>query len=148
MNLGEFKRDDIVEIAIYDCMEGMAVVREARDNKIVADWICYTCCYFCQSVTDTTIEVTTEMFDDDIVCKLELIERPSRRANAYKITSGDRRILRDSYKRNKKELNQLRFMVKEHGRTEQGLEDASESYEQGWNNALEFVFELFGISRK
>lgn len=50
-----------------------------------------------------------------------------------------------SYKANKEELKELRTFIHEHGQTDDGLADATESFEQGYNNALEFVFQTLGI---
>lgn len=51
------------------------------------------------------------------------------------ITKGQIRILRDSYESNKEDLKML-----------EGNEvDISESFERGYNNALEFVFRILGV---
>ncbi len=48
--------------------------------------------------------------------------------------------LKDAYESNKEELKYIEDYIEEHGMTDNGLTDATESFEQGYNNALEFVF--------
>ena len=50
--------------------------------------------------------------------------------------------LKDAYESNKEELNYIKDYIEEYGMTGDGLTDATESFEQGYNNALEFVFRI------
>lgn len=56
--------------------------------------------------------------------------------------------LKKIYNENKKELNQIEAFIDEYGCTDDGLTDVAESFEQGWNNAMECVFNLLGIKYK
>ena len=53
--------------------------------------------------------------------------------------------LKDIYASNKEDLERLEAFIKEHGSTNEGLTDATESFEQGYNNALWQVFNILGI---
>lgn len=53
--------------------------------------------------------------------------------------------LKESYEDNKEALRNLEDYIEEYGMTDDGLSDVAESFEQGWNNALEFVFLTLGI---
>ena len=48
--------------------------------------------------------------------------------------------LKESYEGNKRQLKEVEEYIEEYGMTDDGLTDATESFEQGYNNALEFVF--------
>lgn len=50
--------------------------------------------------------------------------------------------LKDAYEGNKEELKYVEDYIKKWGATDDGLTDATESFEQGYNNALEFVFRV------
>ena len=50
--------------------------------------------------------------------------------------------LKDAYESNKETLREVEEYIEEYGMTDDGLTDATESFEQGWNNALEFVFRV------
>ena len=50
--------------------------------------------------------------------------------------------LKESYERNKETLRELEEYIEENGTTDDGLTDVTESFEQGYNNALEFVFRV------
>lgn len=50
--------------------------------------------------------------------------------------------LKDAYESNKEELKYIEDYIRKWGVTDEGLTDATESFEQGWNNALEFVFRV------
>lgn len=53
--------------------------------------------------------------------------------------------LKDAYEGNKEELKYVEDYIKEYGMTDDGLSDATESFEQGYNNALEFVFRILDL---
>lgn len=53
--------------------------------------------------------------------------------------------LKENYEDNKANLMMLDEFIEEHGMTNDGLSNAAESFEQGYNNALEFVFSTLGI---
>lgn len=52
--------------------------------------------------------------------------------------------LKDAYESNKEELKHIEEHIEEYGMTDDGLTDVTESFEQGYNNALEFVFRILG----
>lgn len=54
--------------------------------------------------------------------------------------------MKNSYESNKEDLKNVRNYINRHGCTDDGLSDANESFEQGWNNAMEFVFATLGVS--
>lgn len=53
--------------------------------------------------------------------------------------------LKDTYEGNKVFLREIEEYIEEYGMTDDGLTDATESFEQGYNNALEFVFRVLGV---
>lgn len=53
--------------------------------------------------------------------------------------------IRESYDANKNDLKKLEVHIGENGITDDGISDVSASFEQGYNNALEFVFSVLGI---
>lgn len=53
--------------------------------------------------------------------------------------------LKEVYQSNKEDLKNLEQYIKENGITDDGVIDATNSFEQGWNNALEYVFNVLGI---
>lgn len=53
--------------------------------------------------------------------------------------------LKESYESNKEDLKGLKRYIRKYGMTDDGLADATESFEQGWNNALEFVFRILEL---
>lgn len=55
------------------------------------------------------------------------------------------KMLENSYKSNQQELKQIRKQIQNNGCLDNGLDDATESFEQGWNNALEYVFSICNI---
>ena len=50
-----------------------------------------------------------------------------------------------TYESNKEELQVLEEFIEEHGETDEGVSNVTESFEQGYNNALEYVFKILGI---
>lgn len=55
-----------------------------------------------------------------------------------------KRIL-DSYNCNKEDLSNIENYISRNGCLQNGLSEASESFEQGYNNAMEYVFNILGI---
>ena len=53
--------------------------------------------------------------------------------------------LKEAYECNKEALIELEERIEEYEMTDDGLTDATESFEQGYNNALEFVFRVLGV---
>ena len=53
--------------------------------------------------------------------------------------------MRLNYRENSNALARLEEFIKEYGVSDNGVSNASESFEQGWNNALEYVFRTLGI---
>ena len=53
--------------------------------------------------------------------------------------------LKEAYECNKEALIELEEHIEEYEMTDDGLTDATESFEQGYNNALEFVFRVLGV---
>lgn len=64
---------------------------------------------------------------------------------AIKISAKQMETLKNLYKSNKDSLKELENFISEHGVTDCGLTDATESFEQGYNNAMEQIFNMFGI---
>ena len=62
-----------------------------------------------------------------------------------KITSEQILKLINAYGSNRVTLEELEEYIEENGITAEGLSDVTESFEQGWNNAMEFVFDVLGI---
>lgn len=56
--------------------------------------------------------------------------------------------LKEMYQSNKEELQKLEQYIKLNGITDDGVIDATNSFEQGYNNALEQVFNMFGLNFK
>lgn len=61
------------------------------------------------------------------------------------ITDEQIKKLKEDYEDNKVNLMMLDEFIEENGITDDGLTDSTESFEQGYNNALEFVFSTLGI---
>ncbi len=61
------------------------------------------------------------------------------------ITNEQIKLLKDAYEINKEDLMNLERYIRENGITDDGCTDATESFEQGYNNALEWVFNVLGI---
>lgn len=53
--------------------------------------------------------------------------------------------MKELYNSNKEALVKVKNYIREYGCTDDGVTDATESFEQGYNNALEYVFEILGI---
>lgn len=53
--------------------------------------------------------------------------------------------IKEAYNSNKKELIKLKNHISEYGCTDNGLTDIAESFEQGYNNAMEYVFNMLDI---
>ena len=54
-------------------------------------------------------------------------------------------LLKDAYESNKEDLRNLERYIREGWITDDGCIDVTESFEQGYNNALEWVFNVLGI---
>jgi hypothetical protein len=54
--------------------------------------------------------------------------------------------LKSTYEGNKEELKQLEEEIARYDITDSGISDVTESFEQGYNNALEYVFRVLGIN--
>ena len=54
-------------------------------------------------------------------------------------------LLRGVYIANKEDLKQVEEDIEAFGETDDGVSNATESFEQGYNNALEYVFKALGI---
>lgn len=54
-------------------------------------------------------------------------------------------LLKQVYEENKENLSNVKSIIRDYGITAEGLADATESFEQGYNNALEYVFTVLGI---
>lgn len=50
--------------------------------------------------------------------------------------------IKNSYKENKQDLESITEFIDENGCDDSGCSDATATFEQGYNNALEFVLEL------
>lgn len=61
------------------------------------------------------------------------------------ITTEQIKWLKESYEDNKVSLAELENHIEEYGVTDYGLDDVGESFEQGYNNAMEYVFRTLGI---
>lgn len=53
--------------------------------------------------------------------------------------------LKEAYQSNKEDLKDLEQYIKENGITDDGITDVTNSFEQGYNNALEYVFDVLDI---
>lgn len=56
--------------------------------------------------------------------------------------------LKDAFEGNRKSLRQIRKNLKEHGVLDNGISDIEDSFEMGYNNAIEYVFSALGIEYK
>lgn len=54
-------------------------------------------------------------------------------------------LLKGTYEANKEDLRELEVCIAKYGVTDDGCSDVTESFEQGYNNAMEFVFKVLGI---
>ena len=63
------------------------------------------------------------------------------------ITKGQIEQLKGTYEANKEDLKMLDDYMEEYGiALDNGISDITESFEQGYNNALEYVFRVLGIN--
>ena len=62
-----------------------------------------------------------------------------------KITSEQIEKLKTAYENNKEVLIDLENWIEENGCSSDGLTDVEQSHEQGYNDAMEFVFSVLGI---
>lgn len=62
------------------------------------------------------------------------------------ITSEQIAKLKKGYESNKEDLKRVESCIARHGCTDDGLSSVGESFEQGLNNAMEFVFATLGVS--
>ena len=53
--------------------------------------------------------------------------------------------LKEAYEGNKETLRELEKYIEDNIITDNGLTDVAESFEQGYNNALEFVFRILEV---
>lgn len=61
------------------------------------------------------------------------------------ITDEMAKNLIETYKCNREDLYELKRIIDEDGITEDGISDIADTFEQGYNNALEYVFYILGI---
>lgn len=149
MNLADFKVNDVIRIVISDCCEGQAVVTAVEEKEIICKWIYCSMCYPETSLVDEGfVKITEDDIKNNIADELELLERPKEGAKNYFYTDRQMLTLIGSYQGNKEELETLKQFIKENGITDYGLSDITESFEQGYNNALQFVFSVLGINYK
>ena len=64
---------------------------------------------------------------------------------SIKISEKQIKSLKEAYEDNKCELAEVESTISNYGCCNNGLAEASESFEQGWNNAMEFVFQVLEI---
>lgn len=146
MEFSNFKPNDIVRITISDCVTGEAFVKEVNEKGLLLQWIYKTYCYEHSIPVNDELElITKEDIAHDIILELELLERPRASANRWIITETQVDKLVDSYNCNKEDLETLEAYIQENGCTEDGLSDVTESFEQGWNNALRYAFNILDI---
>ena len=55
------------------------------------------------------------------------------------------KTLKDSYESNRLSLKEINDHINQNGCLDNGLSEVEESFEQGWNNALEYVFRILNI---
>lgn len=61
------------------------------------------------------------------------------------ITDEMAKNLIETYKCNREDLCELERIIYEDGIIEDGITDITDTFEQGYNNALEYVFHILGI---
>ena len=61
------------------------------------------------------------------------------------ITKEQIELLKGDYEANKEELKQVEEDIEAFGETSDGVSEVEASFEQGYNNALEYVFHILGI---
>lgn len=149
MEFKDFRPKDIVKVTISDCVTGEAFVKEVSENGLLLQWIYKTYCYEHSLPISNELElITNEDIENDIILELELLERPRDDANRWIITETQVNELIESFKANEEDLATLEAYIKENGCTEDGLGDSAESFEQGYNNALRYVFSILDIKVK
>lgn len=151
MKLKELKEDDIINVALMDIGSGNARVTKIADEEVHIQWICFSPCYPKTRLLNPDGLVLTEDMETaadgcPALAALELLERRSDGLNAWMISEAKTKKMLDSYNENKKSLRTLEHEIFKNGCTDDGLSDATASFEQGYNNALQFVFETLGIS--
>lgn len=148
INLMDLKPNDIIGLVVCDYADGEAVVREVSEDKVKIQWIyrtpCYSGTYFANA--DGIDEISAEDVENGNVFDLVILERTREKKNPWVITEYQMEQMVDSYNANKEDLENLESYIKENGCTDDGLSDVAESFEQGWNNALKYVFSLLNIN--
>lgn len=146
MKIKDFKVNDIIKIVIADCCEGEAVVTSTAESEMVCKWLYCSMCYFDTHLENSEfVKITKEDIEKNIADTLELIERPRADKNNYLLTENQIEKLIGSYTANKEELEALKEFINENSITDYGLLDVTESFEQGYNNALRYVFSVLNI---
>ena len=56
--------------------------------------------------------------------------------------------LKDAYEGNKESLRQVKRDIKSFGTLDNGISNVEETFEMGYNNALEYVFKTLGVEFK
>lgn len=54
--------------------------------------------------------------------------------------------LKGSYEANKEDLKEVRRYINKYDILDNGVSEVEETFEQGYNNALEYVFRVLGIN--
>lgn len=148
IGFNDLRVNDIIGLVVCDYAEGEAVVTAVSEEKLSIQWI-YRCPIYSGTSflnEDGVDEITKEAVENGDVFDLELLERPRNKENAWVITEHQIEQLVDSYNSNKKDLDSLEVYIRENGCTDDGLSDVTESFEEGWNNALRYVFSVLNIT--
>ena len=103
--------------------------------------------YYTILITNDNGEMKDEDIDDVYFDfdHLPTISNIKNKNKTKEITNEQIKLLKDGYESNREDLINLKKYVKDYGSTDCGLTDVSESFEQGYNNALEMVFDILEI---
>ncbi len=72
----------------------------------------------------------------------------AKEANKAMVSVETIATLKDAYEGNKESLRQVKRDIKDYGTLDNGVSDIEDTFEMGYNNALEYVFKTLGIKFK
>ena len=111
------------------------IVQKGESVEDIVNRICQNCDY------DPNEE--TESMDIQIVKKTLELSKLNFSGGSI-ISTENLEKLKLAYKENKEKLKEIEKFIQEHGSLDNGVSDIKESFEMGYNNALEFVLNLLG----
>ena len=95
--------------------------------------------YYLHGLEERLIELNTELAEAEDDMEVEIM-------NEIKVTEEMKQELMDTYEGNKEMLYEMEEFLNNNGYLDNGVSDIHETFEMGYNNALQYVFGLLGIT--